>query len=84
MYAIRSYYAFKSFIKQDQYKLDTETEIALENVLEKAKKEQIESSITAQYEQLRQALKKSEETEVEKYKNEIKRLLQEELRNIFV
>ncbi len=71
--------AFKSFIKQDQYKLDTETEIALENVLEKAKKEQIESSITAQYEQLRQALKKSEETEVEKYKNEIKRLLQEEL-----
>ncbi|MCO6174728.1 S41 family peptidase [Flavobacterium sp. NRK F10] len=70
---------FKSFIKQDRYKLDTETEIALENVLEKAKKEQIESSITAQYEQLKQALKKSEETEVEKYKNEIKRLLQEEL-----
>ncbi|MGV7106030.1 S41 family peptidase [Flavobacterium sp. U410] len=71
--------AFKTFIKQDKYKLDTETEKALENVLEKAKKEQIDASITAQYEQLKQALKKSEETEVEKYKSEIKRLLQEEI-----
>ena len=31
--------AFKTFIKQENYSLETETEIALKNVLEKAKKE---------------------------------------------
>ncbi|MFD2892190.1 S41 family peptidase [Flavobacterium chuncheonense] len=70
---------FKTFIKQDKYSLDTETELALKNVLEKAKKEQIQDDINTAYEQLHAALVKSEEAEVSKYKNEIVKLLQEEL-----
>ena len=71
--------AFKTFIKQEKYSLETETEIALKNVLEKAKKEKIDGVISSQYEALQQALLKSEEEEITKNKTEITRLLQEEL-----
>ena len=71
--------AFKTFIKQEKYNLETETEIALKNVLEKAKKEKVDGVISGQYEALKQALLKSEEAEVTKNKTEIMRLLQEEL-----
>lgn len=71
--------SFKSFIKNEKYSLDTETELALKNLLEKAKKEKIEDDIAGAYQQLHTALIKSEETEVNKYKNEIVKLLQEEL-----
>jgi carboxyl-terminal processing protease len=71
--------AFKTFIKQENYSLETETEIALKNVLEKAKKEKIDGVISSQYEALQQALLKSEEEEITKNKTEITRLLQEEL-----
>jgi carboxyl-terminal processing protease len=71
--------AFKTFIKQEKYNLETETEIALKTVLEKAKKEKIDGVIATQYEALKQALLKSEDEEVTKNKTEIMRLLQEEL-----
>lgn len=71
--------SFKSFIKNEKYSLDTETELALKNLLEKAKKEKIEDDIAGAYQQLHTALIKSEETEVNKYKSEIVKLLQEEL-----
>jgi carboxyl-terminal processing protease len=71
--------AFKTFIKQEKYRLETETELALKNVLEKAKKEKVDNVIASQYDALKQALLKSEEEEVTKNKIEITRLLQEEL-----
>jgi len=71
--------AFKTFIKQDKYRLDTETEFALANLLEKAKKEKIDGAINQQYLQLQEAIKKSEEIEVNKYRQEIIKLIEEEL-----
>lgn len=71
--------AFKVFVKKDKYKLDTETEIALENLLEKAKKEKIDGVIAAQYQQLEQKIKQSEEEEISKYKVEIIKQIEEEL-----
>ncbi|MDK2771669.1 MAG: S41 family peptidase [Flavobacterium sp.] len=71
--------AFKTFVKQDKYKLNTATEQALENVLEKAKKDKIDDVILAQYKQLEQAVKASEENEIVKYKKEILKEIEEEL-----
>ena len=71
--------AFKTFVKQDKYKLNTATEQALENVLEKAKKDKIDDVIAAQYKQLEQAVKASEENEIVKYKKEIVKEIEEEL-----
>ena len=71
--------AFKNFVKNDKYKLDTETERALEVLLEKAKKEKIDAVIATQYEQLEQKIKQSEEAEIVKYKAEILKQIEEEL-----
>ncbi|MEZ4787464.1 MAG: S41 family peptidase [Flavobacterium haoranii] len=71
--------AFKTFVKQDKYKLNTATEQALENVLEKAKKDKIDDVIATQYKQLEQAVKASEENEIVKYKKEIVKEIEEEL-----
>ncbi len=69
----------KAWLKKENFSYNTETQKALENTLETAKKEQIDQNITAQYEALLQALKKSNETELDKNKEEIKRLLVDEL-----
>lgn len=69
----------KVWLKKEDFSYNTETQKALENTLETAKKEQIDKNITAQYEALLQALKKSNETELDKNKEEIKRLLVDEL-----
>lgn len=69
----------KNWLKKEEFSYNTETQKALEKTLETAKKEQIDQSITAQYEALLQALKKSNETELDHNKNEIKRLLIDEL-----
>lgn len=69
----------KSWLKKEEFSYNTATQKALEKTLETAKKEQIDQNITAQYESLLQALKKSNETELDKNKNEIKRLLVDEL-----
>lgn len=71
--------AFKNFVKKDDYKLDTETEKALENLLEKAEKEKINTAIATQYEQLKQAIENSEANEISKNKNEIIKQIEEEL-----
>lgn len=70
---------FKNFAKNDVYKLDTETEKAMEILLEKAIKEKINTVIASQYEQLKQAIKNSEETEIIKNKTEIIKHIEEEL-----
>jgi carboxyl-terminal processing protease len=70
---------FKAFLKKEKISFDTETEIALKNTLEKAKKEKIDSAITAEYQQLLVALQKSEETLIDKNAKEIKNLLLDEI-----
>ena len=71
--------AFKAFLKQEKISLDTETNKALKNVLETAKKEKIDTQITNEYKQLELAIEKNQEMELDKNKNQIKKLIQEDL-----
>ncbi len=70
---------FKAFLKKEKISLDTETEIALKNTLEKAKKENIDEVIATEYQQLLSALQKSEENLIDKNQKEIKNLLLDEI-----
>ena len=70
---------FKAFLKREKISFDTETEMALRNTLEKAKKEKIDGTITAEYQQLFTALQKSEETLIDKNQKEIKNLMLDEI-----
>ena len=71
--------SFKSYLKNEKISLDTETNKALKNLLESAKKEKIDTEITAEYKQLELALEKNQDLALEKNKTQIKKLLQEEL-----
>lgn len=73
------YADFKQFLKVQKFSFDTETEIALKNTLAAAKKEKIEESITAEYQQLLLALQKSENSLLDKNQKEIKALILDEL-----
>ena len=70
---------FKSFLKREKFTFDTETELALKNTLEKAKKEKIDESISTEYNQLLAALQKSEESLLDKNQKEIKKLMLDEI-----
>ena len=70
---------FKMFLKNEKIALDTETELALKNTFEKAKDENVDSAIRAEYQQLLLALQKSEETLIDKNKKEIKNLILDEI-----
>jgi len=70
---------FKAFIKKEKIAFDTETEVALKNTLEKAKKENVDDAITTEYQLLLSALEKSEESLIDKNKTEIKNLLLDEI-----
>ena len=70
---------FKVFLKREKIAFDTETEAALKNMLEKAKKEKIDDAIATEYQQLLTAVQKSEETLIDKNQREIKQLLLDEI-----
>jgi carboxyl-terminal processing protease len=70
---------FKAFIKREKISLDTETEVALRTTLEKAKKENVDTAIATEYQQLLKALERSEETLIDKNQKEIKNLLLDEI-----
>jgi carboxyl-terminal processing protease len=70
---------FKQFLKAEKFSLDTKTELALKNTLDVAKKEKIDESIAAEYQQLLMALQKSEENLLDKNKAEIKNLIVDEI-----
>ena len=70
---------FKAFLKREKFTFDTETELALKNTLEKAKKEKIDESIITEYNQLLSALQKSEEALLDKNQKEIKKLMLDEI-----
>lgn len=71
--------SFLSFIKNEKYNLNTETDKALELVIEKAKKEKIDASIAGEFKKLEEKIKQSEEEEIIKYKAEIIHQIEEEL-----
>lgn len=73
------YIAFKQFLKKTNFSMDTETQKALNTALNVAKKEGIEESIKAEYNQLTAAVQKSEELQINKYQKEIKNLILDEL-----
>lgn len=70
---------FKAYMKREKISLDTETEVALRNTLEKAKKENVDTAIATEYQQLLTALERSEETLIDKNQKEIKNLLLDEI-----
>lgn len=70
---------FKQFVKKNQYKMNTETEKALENTLEVAKRENIDGNIQSEYNLLKAAIEKSNEKELDKNKAEIIMLLNDEI-----
>lgn len=63
--------SFKQFVKKNEYKLNTETEKALLNVLEVAKTENIDATIQSEYNGLKTAIDKANEKEMDKNKTEI-------------
>ncbi|AWH84398.1 peptidase S41 [Flavobacterium album] len=71
--------AFKQYLKKEKFEFDTETEKSLKATLEVAKKEKVDESIAAEYQQLLAALQKSEEKELNTHKAEIKQMLLDEL-----
>ena len=70
---------FKLFLKTTKFSFDTQTQLALKATLTAAKKEKIEETIKAEYDQLFAALQKSENSLLDKNQKEIKNLIQEEL-----
>lgn len=73
------YEAFRQFLKKEKFEFDTETEKALKATLDVAKKEKVDESITAEYNQLLAALQKSEDKELAQHREEIKQLITDEL-----
>ncbi|RZJ27776.1 MAG: S41 family peptidase [Flavobacterium sp.] len=70
---------FKAYLKKENFQFDTETEIALKNTLEAAKKEKIDASISAEYQQLLNSLQRSDEAQINANQKEIKDLLLDEI-----
>ena len=70
---------FKQFLKTQKFSFDTETELALKNTLAVAKKEKVDESISAEYQQLLAALQKSEEKLLDKNQKEIQNLIMDEI-----
>ncbi|RYJ53306.1 PDZ domain-containing protein [Flavobacterium petrolei] len=73
------YLDFKQSLKVQKFSFDTETELALKNTLAVAKKEKLDESIQAEYQQLLAALQKSENTLLDKNQKEIKNLMVDEI-----
>ena len=73
------YSDFKQFLKAQKFSFDTETELALKNTLAVAKKEKLDESIQAEYQQLLAELQKSENALLDKNQKEIKNLMVDEI-----
>ncbi len=70
---------FKAFLKRENFSFDTETEKQLKKTLEAAQNEKIDENIKTEYQNLMAALRKSEDVQLDKNKNEIKELILDEL-----
>ncbi len=70
---------FKAYLKKEKFTFDTDTEIALKNMLAAAKREKIDAGITAEYQSLLNSLQKSEELQLNQNQKEIKNLMLDEI-----
>ena len=74
---------FKKFIEKEGFSFETETEQALEIIKETAKKEKISSEIQKELESLSASINKNKRTQIDVQKEEIKRLLTDEIIKIY-
>ena len=70
---------FKAFLKKQNFNFDSESELALKKTLDAAKKDKIDGAISAEYNQLLAALRKSEEAQLNQNQKEIKNLILDEI-----
>lgn len=70
---------FKAYLKKENFSFDTETEKQLKKTLELAEKEKIDQNIKTEYDNLMNALRKSDEIQMNKNQTEIKNLILDEL-----
>lgn len=70
---------FKAFLKKEKVEINSNSDKSLKNLLEAAKKDKIDADIQIEIKQLEAAIEKTKDKELDKNKEEIKRLLLQEL-----
>ena len=70
---------FKAFLKKEKVDINTNVDKSLKNLLETAKKDKIDSDLAVEIKQLEAAIERTKDKELDKNKEEIKRLLLQEL-----
>lgn len=73
------YNEFKAFLKKEKVEINNYSDKSLKNLLEAAKKDKIDADIQIEIKQLEAAIEKTKDKELDKNKEEIKRLLLQEL-----
>jgi carboxyl-terminal processing protease len=73
------YNEFKAFLKKEKVEINNNSDKSLKNLLEAAKKDKIDADIQLEIKQLEVAIEKTKDKELDKNKEEIKRLLLQEL-----
>ena len=73
------YNEFKAFLKKEKVEINNNSDKSLKNLLEAAKKDKIDADIQVEIKQLEAAIEKTKDKELDKNKEEIKRLLLQEL-----
>lgn len=73
------YNEFKAFLKKERVEVNNNSDKSLKNLLEAAKKDKIDADIQVEIKQLEAAIEKTKDKELDKNKEEIKRLLLQEL-----
>ena len=74
-----AYNEFKAFLKKEKVEINGYSDKSLKNLLEAAKKDKIDADIQVEIKQLEAAIEKTKDKELDKNKEEIKRLLTQEL-----
>ena len=74
-----AYNEFKVFLKKEKIEINGNIDKSLKNLLEAAKKDKIDADIQIEIKQLEAAIEKTKDKELDKNKEEIKRLLTQEL-----
>ena len=73
------YNEFKAFLKKEKVEINSNTDKSLKTLLEAAKKDKIDADLQLEIKQLEAAIEKTKDKELDKNKEEIKRLLLQEL-----
>lgn len=73
------YNEFKAYLKKEKVEINTNIDKSLKNLLEAAKKDKIDTDLSIEIKQLEAAIDRSKDKELDKNKEEIKRLLLQEL-----